>query len=85
MSNIYPIDFSQPLIDKDGYATLAFQEILNEISSLIPIRGEGSPEGVYEAPLWTIYIDTSVSTRYFTYMKMSSSVDGDTSKGWELI
>lgn len=85
MNNVYQFDFSQPVVDKNGYATLPFQEFLNEISSLVPIRGEGSPEGVYEAPLWTLYVDTSVSTRFYTYMKMAAEIGGDTSKGWELI
>lgn len=79
------LDFSQPLVDEKGFATLAFQEFLNEISILIPQRGEGSPEGVVTAPLWSEYIDINGSSGSIKYIKMQSSIDGDPSKGWVLL
>ena len=85
MSFIPLIDFSQPIVDSGGYATLQFQNFLNEISILIPIRGEGSPEGVVDAPLWAEYIDTNGSSGAIKYIKMSSSVDGNTAKGWVIL
>jgi len=78
------IDFTQPLHDESGYASLQLQEFLNEVSMLIPQRGEGSPEGIVDSPLWTEYIDTTGTTGSIRYIKMTSSVDGDTKKGWVL-
>jgi hypothetical protein len=79
------LDFSQPLVDEKGFATLAFQEFLNEISILIPQRGSGSPEGVVNAPLWSEYIDIDGTSGSIKYIKMQSSVGGDTAKGWVLL
>lgn len=53
-----------------------------DVTKWIPILGEGSPEGVVEAPQYSLYIDTTGSTGSIEYRKMSAEIGGDRSQGW---
>lgn len=79
-----PFNFSFPIVDNAGFATLAFQQWVNQASLSIPIIGSGSPEGVVDAQQYKLYLDTSADAGSIAYRKMLPSIGGDTSMGWEL-
>lgn len=78
-------DFSQLPLDEKGYFTPHFQKQLLELARYVPIRGEGSPEGVVSALQYSLYIDESAAAGSTHYWKKEASLSGDTSKGWQLI
>lgn len=83
-------DFSPPnannaITDESGRMLQAFRTWTQSITKESTIVGSGSPEGVVEASLYREYVDSTGSTGSIKYIKMSSEIGGDTSKGWVLI
>jgi len=72
----------QPLLEKDLTAAQHHRQWLNEISRYAPIVGDGSPEGVVEAPQYSVYIDESAPSLPIVYRKMLASVGSDRAQGW---
>jgi hypothetical protein len=48
----------------------------------VPLVGAGSPEGVLDAPQYSLYLNSSGGAGTIEYRKMSLDVGGDTTKGW---
>lgn len=74
-----------PLVNSEGIPTQYFLLYLKNIERYLPITGSGSPEGVVEAPLYSLYIDTAGSAGAIEYRKLQASVANDRKKGWELV
>lgn len=72
----------QQLVDDHGAPTQYFREFIAEITRYLPIIGDGPPEGVIEAQLYTPYIDRNGSAGNVEYRKMQAEIGGDRSKGW---
>lgn len=71
--------WNRPLVDSRGFANKQFQLVINSLLNLIPFTGDGTPEGVVEAPIYSKYLDT---TNQVLYYKFESEIGGDRSKGW---
>jgi hypothetical protein len=80
-----PLDYTQPLVDSDGRASLQLQKVINQLFYSQPILGNGSPEGVVEALQFSEYIDKDGSTGQVKYVKTLTDIGGDKSKGWILV
>lgn len=76
-----PFVSSFPIVDKDGFPTPAFRDYLLKLGYLIPITGSGSPEGVIDAPQFSLYLDTTGNAQY---RKMLTQIGGDPTHGWVL-
>lgn len=62
-----------------------FRNYLNELEKWVPILGDGSPEGVVEAPLYSLYVDRTATVAPIQYRKMQASISNDRSQGWVAI
>lgn len=78
-----PYNFSFPIVDDKGFATLQLQKWMNQASLSIPMLGTGSPEGVVEARQYQLYLNTSAVGNN-SYRKILSDIGGDTTMGWQL-
>lgn len=83
--NKAPFNTSFPIVDTNGFPTQAFRDYLFKLGFLVPITGTGSPEGVIEAPQYSIYLDTTAAAGSIQYRKMLTSISGDTTQGWKLV
>lgn len=82
MTSIIP---NFPIVNSDGTVSEWFREFLNRVDRYLPIEGDGSPEGIVEAPQFALYLDRTGSTGTIEYRKMQPEIGGDRSKGWELV
>ncbi len=73
-----------PPFDANGLMNQAFMLWTQAVSRYIPIVGEGSPEGVIDAPQYSSYIDSTGTTGTIKWIKMQPSIAGDTKQGWVL-
>ena len=76
------LNAQQPIVFTDGTMQAAFRDFLLKIGNQQPIVGEGSPEGVVTAPLYSVYLDSTGSAGSIQYRKMAAEIGGDTSMGW---
>lgn len=84
MSGRY-LSIAQPIVKKDGTMEREFLDLTLEMIGEIRLKGTGSPEGVIEAAIHSEYIDTTGLSGSIKYIKMSSEIGGDRSKGWVLL
>lgn len=80
-----PLEAALAIVNNDGTMTDTFRAFMLTVDRYLPRFGEGSPEGVVTAPLYTLYIDTTAATAPIEYRKVASQVGGDKSKGWEAV
>ena len=78
-----PFNFSFPIIDEKGFATLALKQWMGQASLSIPIIGTGTPEGNTAARQYQLYLDTGVVGTN-SYRKMLADIGGNTLMGWQL-
>ena len=79
------LNASQPIIESDGTMSQVFRSWAVLMSNHMPIINTGTPEGVIEAPQYSLYIDEAVPLAPVQYRKMLPEVAGDRSKGWAVI
>ena len=79
------INSAQPITEDDGTMSQLFRSWMIQVSNNIPIVGTGTPEGVIEAPQYSLYIDEAVPLTPVQYRKMLPSVTNDRSKGWAVV
>ena len=73
-------------ITEDGIMTVRFQQWQNEVSDQVTVfRGSGSPEGVVEAGIDRLYIDTAGGAGAVLYVKRDADSAGDRKSGWILV
>lgn len=80
-----PPNRSQPIVEIDGTSTQQFASFLSDATLGIPIVGSGSPEGVVEARLYSLYINSAGTAGAIEYRKMQSDISGDKTQGWLLV
>ena len=68
------------LVDANGAPTPPFRDYLTRLENNLPILGDGSPEGVVEADLYSLYINRTGAP--IEYRKMSTDIGGDKTQGW---
>jgi hypothetical protein len=76
------INSAQPIVEQDSTMSQVFRTWLLQVSKTIPIVGTGSPEGVVEAPQYSIFIDETTPAVPIEYIKMIPEIAGDRSSGW---
>jgi hypothetical protein len=72
----------QPIVEPDGTMTQHFRTWALAVSNNLPIVGTGTPEGVIEAPQYSLYIDETVPLTPVQYRKMLPEIGGDRTTGW---
>jgi len=76
------LNAAQPIVNADGTMSQAFRDRMNLLTRYLPLAGEGSPEGVFEAPQFSLYLDTLGAPGSIEYRKMLPDIGGDKSMGW---
>lgn len=83
--NIIPPSFVDSVVDDDGVMTQRLRTWSQEVSGLAIIEGSGSPEGVVNASVTKMYMDTGGASGSVLYIKQLSDIGGDGTKGWVLV
>jgi len=73
------------IVDPAGMTTPSMMIWMEQVTDLQIVTGSGSPEGVFEALITRIYMDTAGTTGNILYIKRDADIAGDKSKGWILI
>jgi len=82
MNRQIPINGAQPITEKDGTMTQVFRAWMNRVTDNQLIIGTGTPEGVIEAPQYSLYLDEAIPATPVQYRKMLSDIGGDITMGW---
>ena len=82
MISQFPID---QLFTDDGKLTERAWKLLRQLVQLQILTGSGSPEGVIEAKVTTLYMNTSGTAGNILYIKRDADISGDRSQGWILV
>lgn len=85
MAKQVPLTNIRPIVDANGILTQEAREFFNNLASQPSLTGSGSPEGVVEANVGVLYMDTTGSTGSLLYAKKQPHISNDFSKGWELV
>ena len=76
---------SNPIVEENGTMQQEFRTYMLDVAKYLPIFGTGSPEGVVEAPQFSLYINKSGTAGAIEYRKMATDIGGDKSQGWILV
>ena len=79
------LNIGQPIVKQDGTMSDPFSLWASMVSNNLPIVGTGSPEGVVEAPQYSLYIDEAVPLVPVQYRKMLPEISSDRKNGWAVI
>ena len=79
------LNSSLVVIESDGTPSQILREWSLRVSNNLPIVSTGSPEGVLEAPQYTLYIDETTPTSPVQYRKMLPEISGDRKQGWVMV
>ena len=85
MPNIVAPIATQPIVEKDGSMSPPFRAWAQAITRLDPIVGTGSPEGVVDAPITTLYMNDAGTAGSILYIKKLTDISGDSTQGWILV
>jgi len=78
-----PLNVADAIVDPDGTMAQQFRNWTIKVSvGGLVLDGTGSPEGLIQAPQYTLYLDITVPTAPVQYRKMLSNIGGDESMGW---
>jgi len=72
------------IVNENGILTPESRITLDQLFELIPITGEGSPEGLVDARQGATYYDLSAGQGSRHYIKIKNSINGNQALGWEL-
>jgi hypothetical protein len=79
-----PFNPNFPIVTPDFKANDQFRTWALNVDRVLPIYGEGSPEGVIPLDGQGMYIDFSASAGSNIWLKKQNNIGGDISLGWEL-
>lgn len=79
------LNVANPIVESNLTMEREFLDWVLEVSKWIPVLGEGSPEGVVDAPQYSLYIDKNGATGAIEYRKMQAEISGDRKRGWVLV
>lgn len=85
MPNILSPQAAQPITQSNGTMSEPFRAWTQAITRLDLIVGTGSPEGVIEAPITTLYMNDAGTAGSILYIKKLSDIAGDPKDGWILV
>ncbi len=71
-----------PIVFDDGTMQQPFRQQMDTLNNALPLLGDGSPEGIVSAPIYTLYIDRLGTAGAIEYRKMLPDVGGDKTQGW---
>mgnify|MGYP000019854608 CR=1 FL=1 len=85
--SIAHLPVNEPLVDEEGKVVRGrAQELMRELVQLSILTGTGSPEGVIEAKITTLYMATDGTAGNILYVKKAADDGaGDRSGGWILV
>jgi len=69
-------------LTNNNLATELFFQWMLQVSALSPLSGNGSPEGVVNAPLKSPYLNMTGASGSLLYFKIQPDIAGDTKRGW---
>ena len=75
----------QPITNDSGEMEQTFRSWALEVSNSLPIIGKGSPEGVLEAPQYSLYIDETTPLSPVQYRKMLAAIASNRTRGWAVV
>lgn len=76
------LNAAQPIVREDRTMEQAFRDQMTRLGNNLPIIGTGSPEGVVDAPQFTLYINRIGTAGAIEYRKMLTDIAGNTKLGW---
>lgn len=79
------LDKGLPIVDKDGRMTERFWFWMLAVTRQAVLTGSGSPEGVIEAEVGRLYMNTAGTAGSILYIKRDADVSGDRTQGWILV
>ena len=86
VNQITPPSFNRPLLEQSGIVTAQTRFWMDYVTLSIPIVGSGSPEGVVEARVRQLYMNSSGATGAVLYIKRDiDDGSGDKTVGWILV
>ena len=86
VSKVNNLTNTRPVIDANGVLTQEARLFFNDVTALVMITGNGSPENVVESlKTGVLYTDLDGTTGSILYVKKLSDIGGDTKQGWILV
>ena len=85
MPRTTPIQPFDPFVGDDLVLTKQNQDVMRTLQSWVPITGNGSPEGKFEALQFRLYIDVDGTTGTLLYIKKFAEIADDITQGWVLV
>lgn len=85
MANITVPAAFLPIVANSGEMTQEMANFVNLQADLAIAEGSGSPEGVVDAKVTKLYMDTAGTAGSILYIKRDTDIAGDTTKGWILV
>lgn len=82
------LESAQPIVGEDGTMAQAFRTWTLQVTRSLVMVGAlpgRTPEGVIEAPQYSLYVDETVPLVPVTYRKMLPKLLGDRKKGWAVV
>lgn len=73
------------IVDKLGLMNTRFRTWTQQLTRAVPLRGTGSPEGVFEAFENQFYVDSAGIAGAILYVKRDADIAGDRTLGWILV
>ncbi len=83
---IAQLPINATLVDEEGRVSRGrAQEMMRQLVQLSIMTGSGSPEGVVDAKITTLYMNTAGTAGSILYIKKLADISGDRTQGWILI
>ena len=79
------LNASQPIVNNNGIMEQPFRNTMIRLANNLPIIGTGSPEGVVEAPQYSLFIDETIPLSPVEYRKMLPFIGSDRKSGWAVV
>lgn len=76
------LNVGRPIVNDKGEMADPFVKWANLVSDNLPLIGTGNPDGVIDAPQYSLFIDETVPLVPVQYRKMLPDIGGDTTQGW---
>ena len=83
--NIIAPNPTNSIVNAAGRMSQAFRSWTQEITRMQMATGSGTPEGVLEAPVSKLYMDTAGTAGNILYVKRDAAIGGDAKQGWILV
>tara|TARA_R110000803_G_scaffold116412_3_gene184979 strand:- start:1252 stop:1497 length:246 start_codon:yes stop_codon:yes gene_type:complete len=75
----------QTIVDDNGDMQIDMRIWMDDVTRLDILTGSGSPEGVEDALVGRMYMNTSGTAGSILYVKRDANIGGDTTQGWILV